>query len=130
MSTSVDHVVLAPSPESAATARRFVSRALDSVGASGSRDVGVLLTSEVVTNALLYAQSRIVVRVSTNDDQTSASSVRVAVEDASTHPIRERNVGLDATSGRGLTIVASLAERWGVDLHSDGKVVWFELPRK
>jgi hypothetical protein len=32
-----------------------------------------------------------------------------------------------ATSGRGLRIVAALADRWGVTPNPDGKTVWFEL---
>jgi anti-sigma regulatory factor (Ser/Thr protein kinase) len=131
MSSSGHEVVLGPAMTSAAEARRFVGDALESAGATTSREVGVLLASEVVTNALLYAQSRIVVRVSTDDGTTPPTSVRVAVEDASLHPVRERHVGPDATSGRGLAIVAELAERWGVDeLPDRGKVVWFELPRR
>ena len=32
------------------------------------------------------------------------------------------------TSGRGLLIVATLADRWGVDADDRTKTVWFELP--
>jgi hypothetical protein len=38
-----------------------------------------------------------------------------------------RSVPLDATTGRGLLIVDSLASRWGVIEHDGGKSVWFEV---
>jgi anti-sigma regulatory factor (Ser/Thr protein kinase) len=121
-------VVLRPTPSSAAAARRFVAGALEELGASGSRDVGELLASELVTNAVLYAQGRIVVRVHTDDG--GGTIVRVEVEDESSAPVRERHVGVEATSGRGLSLVRQLASRWGVEqTDGDGKVVWFELPR-
>lgn len=120
-------MILTPAPESAAQARRFVAGALEALGARASRDVGVLLTSELVTNALLYAQSPVVVRVGASG--APAGSVRIEVSDESAHPVRERNAGLDATSGRGLSIVKKLATRWGVDeIPGDGKTVWFEVP--
>lgn len=33
----------------------------------------------------------------------------------------------DGTHGRGLVLVQSLADAWGVRAHGVGKVVWFEL---
>ena len=35
--------------------------------------------------------------------------------------------GPDDECGRGLLIVRSLATRWGVLEHAEGKTVWFEL---
>ncbi|WP_425581672.1 ATP-binding protein [Streptomyces stramineus] len=41
---------------------------------------------------------------------------------------RELNgAGAAATSGRGLLLVHSLADGWGVRAHAVGKAVWFEL---
>jgi hypothetical protein len=34
----------------------------------------------------------------------------------------------DAVTGRGLMMIDSAAERWGIDESSEGKAVWFELP--
>jgi anti-sigma regulatory factor (Ser/Thr protein kinase) len=118
-------VELPPRPTSAAEARRFVSRALRSVD-PGTREISVLLTSELVTNALLYAQGRIVLRVTPVDH-----AWRVGVHDGSHQPINPRHVGLEATSGRGLALVEQLATAWGVEVHGDddGKEVWFEVPR-
>lgn len=119
------HLELPPRPASAARARRFVKTALDDADAS-SREIGVLLASELVTNAVLYAQGSITVRVSARD-----AAFRVAVTDGTAGEVQPRQVGIDATSGRGLALVERLASAWGVEVSSegDGKEVWFEVPR-
>ncbi|MFH9175156.1 ATP-binding protein [Streptomyces albogriseolus] len=33
----------------------------------------------------------------------------------------------DAENGRGMTLIDALSDRWGVDLHRDGKVTWCEI---
>ncbi|WP_371101709.1 ATP-binding protein [Streptomyces sp. PU_AKi4] len=33
----------------------------------------------------------------------------------------------DAEGGRGMALIDALAERWGIDLHDNGKVTWCEL---
>lgn len=116
---------LPPRPASAAEARQFVGSALGDADA-GSREVGVLLASELVTNAVLYAQGSITVRVSPRP-----ASYRIAVSDGSPADVRPRQVGIDATSGRGLALVERLSLAWGVEVSSDGdgKEVWFEVPR-
>lgn len=102
----------------------FVARVLQGRSAD-EREIGVLLTSELVTNALLYAQGRITVRVIDGD-----GAVRVTVHDAGRQPVAPRRVSTEATSGRGLALVEQLASSWGVDLvEDDGKEVWFEVAR-
>jgi anti-sigma regulatory factor (Ser/Thr protein kinase) len=124
MGTNEQRVELRPRPASAGEARKFVARALRSVD-PGTRDIGVLLASELVTNALLYVQGRIVLQVTPVE-----RAWRVAVHDASRRPVDPRHVSLDATSGRGLALVAQLSSAWGVEVHEDdGKEVWFEVPR-
>jgi len=124
MGNGEQRVELPPRPTSAAEARRFVARALRSVEPS-VREVGVLLASELVTNALLYAQGRITVRVTPVDH-----AWRVAVHDGSPTDIRPRQVGVEATSGRGLALVEQLSTSWGVERDDGtGKEVWFEVPR-
>jgi hypothetical protein len=124
MGTTEQRLDLPPRPTSAAEARRFVAKALKAVDPQ-VREVGVLLASELVTNALLYAQGRITVRVLPVVD-----AWRVAVHDGSPTDVRPRQVGLEATSGRGLALVEQLSTSWGVE-HDDahGKEVWFEVPR-
>lgn len=118
-------VELPPRPGSAAVARHFVADALAATG-DEQREIAVLLTSELVTNALLYAQSPITVRV-----LQRGTTYRVGVRDESPVELRPRHVGIDATSGRGLSLVQQLSGTWGVDeFDGSGKEVWFELPRE
>jgi anti-sigma regulatory factor (Ser/Thr protein kinase) len=124
MGANEHQVELPPRPASAAEARRFVARALRSVD-PGIREIGVLLASELVTNALLYAQGRILLRVLPVDH-----AWRVVVHDRSQRPVNPRHVGLEATSGRGLALVEQLSSAWGVEVDDEeGKEVWFEVPR-
>jgi anti-sigma regulatory factor (Ser/Thr protein kinase) len=101
-----------------------VRRALeDSEVAGDVVETVELLTSEVITNALVHARSapELAVRV-------RPQVVRVEVVDGSpVVPIR-RSIEAEALSGRGIAIVDSLASSWGVtDLSPDGKTVWFEV---
>lgn len=115
---------LPPRPASAAEARRFIGRALQPLTTPEHREIGILLASELVTNALLYAEGRIRVGVATDDER-----VRITVRDRSTSPARPKQVGVEATSGRGLSLVERLSSAWGVEsVPDDGKEVWFELP--
>jgi anti-sigma regulatory factor (Ser/Thr protein kinase) len=116
-------VELLPSPTTPASAREFVSTALRSKRvAPETVDIARLLTSELVTNAVVHARSPMVVSVHVTDRR-----VRVEVQDldgAAAQPLRS---DVADTHGRGLTIVSRLARDWGVEEHGDGKTVWFEL---
>jgi anti-sigma regulatory factor (Ser/Thr protein kinase) len=113
----------APEPESVARARRFVADALRQ--AEPSEDVGMRVTalvSELASNAVLHARTEFRVIV-----KPGRSSIRVAVKDSSPNkPVRKEYGILDPT-GRGLVVVESMADRWGVEPADDGKVVWFEI---
>ena len=115
---------LDPAPTSPARARRFVRRALEREGASAAVDVTELLTSELVTNAVLYSQGSIELSVSTDDEQ-----VVVVVTDCNPAPPRPRCSDVRSPSGRGLLLVGELADDWGVTGDRTGKQVWFALRR-
>jgi len=58
----------------------------------------------------------------------SRQLVEVRVTDGGApHEPRQRSVGPDAVDGRGLAIVAALADRWGVERDGLGQSVWAEL---
>ena len=117
-------VELPPRPSSAREARRFVARALKDA-APEARDVGVLLASELVTNAVLYSQGRIVLEVEPRD-----ATYRICIHDPMPCDVEPRRTPVTATSGRGLLLVEQLAQSWGVQSPVDsGKDVWFEVPR-
>jgi DNA-binding NarL/FixJ family response regulator len=111
-------------PQSAASARRFVDETLHRWQCDELFDVVALLTSELVTNAILHAQSEIELSVSMTPD-----AIRIDVVDHSAAMPNPRTAAEEDTSGRGLGLVEALATSWGVDERPGGKSVWFELPR-
>jgi DNA-binding NarL/FixJ family response regulator len=115
---------LEAAPQSAASARRFVDETLRRWHCDELFDVVALLTSELVTNAILHAHSDIELSVS-----LTPNGVRIDVVDQSGQMPTPREAGDEDTSGRGLGLVEALAMSWGVDERPGGKSVWFELPR-
>ncbi|AIR96136.1 SpoIIE family protein phosphatase [Streptomyces glaucescens] len=115
-----------PGPESVARARRFVRAALGDAApelAADLLDTAELLTSELVTNAVLHARTDIDVSARAADGR-----VRVTVRD---HRPSRLLVPQDcppyAGTGQGLALVDRLASRHGVETGDTAKTVWFEL---
>lgn len=106
---------------SAAAAREFVRIALEGSD-EGIIEVIAVLTSELVTNAVLHAGPPIQLELS-----WSTGRVRVAVTDGGADRPVARSPELEETSGRGLMIVSALAEGWGVEPVPAGKRVWAEV---
>lgn len=111
-------------PSSAKEARDFVRRVLDSWDCDDPDEVALLLTSEVVSNAVLHAATRLALDVRLDED---ADLLRVSVRDGSARPAAPRTPADGVPGGRGLLLVDRLARRWGSRSDGDGKVVWFEL---
>jgi anti-sigma regulatory factor (Ser/Thr protein kinase) len=110
----------APSPESAAEARQFVGSAVQ--GTSVDRANALLLTSELVNNAIMHAESEFEVRVSIED----GDAVRVVVVNHAPQLLllsREPST----EGGRGLALIDQLANSWGFERRDDMKLVWFML---
>lgn len=108
---------------SARTARRLVSSLLHDTGNDRWRDAAELAVSEVVTNAVLHARSPI--RLLATVD---ARQVRVEVRDDHPDLPTERHYDAQATTGRGMGLVAAVASSHGVrSLGPVGKVVWFTV---
>ncbi|MFJ9774727.1 ATP-binding protein [Kitasatospora sp. NPDC101157] len=120
------HLTLDPADLVAVGAVRHRLRAaLSHWGVPELSDTAELLTSELVTNALLHTTKGAVFEAVLGSD----SRLRVEVEDGTSRlPGRRRDPEPEyATSGRGLLLVEALADSWGVQLRGDGKVTWFEL---
>jgi anti-sigma regulatory factor (Ser/Thr protein kinase) len=113
-------IALGAVPASSHAARNFVGATLDRWGRGDLVEVAVLLTSELVTNAIIHAGTDLVVTVRREGDRA-----RVAVHDEEITPPRRREPGLDG--GRGLALVEALAGAWGTFPRGEGKAVWFEL---
>lgn len=108
-------------------ARRFVRTCLRKWGLDRLTDIAVLLTSEIVTNAVLHAGphsplSAIVVNLT-----QTAGTTRVEVVDGDIALPVVGSGEVDKQSGRGLLLLDALADSWGVSAGSDEKAVWFEL---
>ncbi|WP_405744712.1 ATP-binding protein [Streptomyces sp. NBC_01525] len=122
---SVDEVLFPSRPESAGAARRLTHRVLfDQWDLSPQlAQNAVLLVSELVGNAVRHTGARrFGLRM-----LRRRGWIRIEVRDPSRGlpclmPVRELDV-----SGRGLFLVDTLSDRWGVDLLPRGKTTWFEM---
>ncbi|MFF9061258.1 ATP-binding protein [Streptomyces sp. NPDC101213] len=103
--------------------RRALRELLRHWGRPGQSETAELLTSELVTNALVHTDRDAVLTAT-----VGPGGLRVEVRDfAAGRPRPRRRDADEATHGRGLVLVQSLADAWGVRTHSIGKAVWFEL---
>ncbi|MFQ3555533.1 SpoIIE family protein phosphatase [Streptomyces gramineus] len=108
-----------------ARARAHVRALLLRWGArDGTRDNAVLLTSELVTNAVRFATGPVTVRLI-----RSGHGLLVEVGDTGNGRPRLSRGGLFDDAGRGLHVVHKLTSRWGVRWTDAGKVVWAEVVR-
>ncbi len=120
------HLHVDPLPRVVGEARRFV-RAHAPDLPPDTEDALLLLTSELVTNAVLHARTPMTITVSEGD-----GTIRVEVRDA--HPAlpQTRRYNVDTATGRGLRLLETMASAWGVlkvpHAQQPGKIVWFEVP--
>jgi PAS domain S-box-containing protein len=119
---------LTTEPQAVRAARRFVAatfcawprlRTDDDL-----QDTALLLTSEIVTNAIRHGQGPINLRLRHVEQELT-----IEVTD---HSTRQPQPHLLATgeAGRGLILVHALANTWGVRPINNGKTVWFTLNLK
>ncbi len=83
--------------------------------------VGLIVT-ELAANAVVHAHSPFDVVLSKIN-----RGVRVAVCDSSATPPMKSAAPTFASSGRGLTVVDALADRWGHRRIRGGKMVWADV---
>jgi anti-sigma regulatory factor (Ser/Thr protein kinase) len=112
-----------PDPLAPRQARAFVGSFLKAWGLADLVDRAELLTSEVVTNAVVHGHSPVRVVV-----EAQSSSALVEVKDTSQTPVVvEVQEVAEADRGRGMMLVDALSDRWGWWKEEGGKVVWFAL---
>jgi len=118
-----------PEPTAAAAARRFVRETLTSWQLSDRDDLvadAVLLTSELVTNAVVHAGTAVQLTC-----RLDGAAVEVSVLDG--HPARmipdppSGAAEAHRPNGRGLLLPGALSSSWGVTYAPTAKVVWFRL---
>ncbi|MBT2449406.1 ATP-binding protein [Streptomyces sp. ISL-43] len=115
-----------PRPESVGLARDFAITTLTSWGLHSPAEDIRLCVSELASNALIHGSDYdhgFLVKLNADDD-----SVRLEVHDSRPRHRREPEITQAVETdiaGRGLQIVAVLADGWGVeDRRPSGKIVW------
>lgn len=106
-------------------ARRFMAETLEVWDIGDLLDNVNLLVTELVTNAVVHAESDAEVAV-----VLTGTRLRVEVADRGDALPTPRDAADFDTSGRGMALVEALAAAWGTEPRPDGgKVIWFELER-
>lgn len=110
--------------ESASQARQLVRAALNTWQLSHLIDDGQLIVSELVANAVQHSHCR---RIHVSVERPTESRVRVVVSDKSQSKPVVATPGVDEEAGRGLLLIGSVADDWGIDYRRWGKAVWADL---
>lgn len=111
-----------PSRHASVSMARILVRSALSGFPEQTVETALLLTSELVTNAVRRSDPCIRLRIEAVDGR-----VLVAVVDFSKEPPQLREPPPDADGGRGLQLVDALSASWGWVPDDAGKQVWFEL---
>jgi histidine kinase-like protein len=122
-SRRVDRLQLWPEHGAPSTARAFTRRMWQHWQLPGDSGSALLVTSELVTNAVLHARTdHLELSLAVHDDR-----MRIAVRDRDTRTPASRLLSGDQLGGRGLLLVDALSVGWGVLPADDGKAVWAVL---
>lgn len=108
-------------PSSVGSARAFVEATLSAWNLEPLIDTATLLTSELATNAVLHARTPFRLSIVLDTDLV------IEVTDGSADLPREGEADPGAERGRGLQVLANLADRWGTRTEREGKTIWFAL---
>lgn len=106
---------------SAFLARRFVEQFVAERTLDGAAGVLCLIASELVTNAILHGAEPVELTLHCQDGEVT---IEVADGDPRINNVRLRAGDQPDPGGRGLRVVASLADRWGARPSLSGKTVW------
>ncbi|MEU9160751.1 ATP-binding protein [Streptomyces sp. NPDC048424] len=110
-------------PEAAPIARSAVRRQLDVWGVDEETAYTTqLIVSELVGNAVRYGSPPLRLRL------IHERMLTCEVSDSATSSPHVKHARTVDETGRGLFIIASLAEQWGTRYQEQGKSVWAELP--
>jgi anti-sigma regulatory factor (Ser/Thr protein kinase) len=135
---------LTPGLVAAAEAREYIRAAISAWQVPVDTEVAVLLTSELVTNAITHGQPANGRELAGGEPagaglvnsepvmlsiRCSRGELRVEVHDQSCDmpPPKPRDALAESETGRGLMLVAALAAKWGFYRTPAGKAVYFTL---
>ncbi|MEU6592327.1 SpoIIE family protein phosphatase [Streptomyces sp. NPDC046881] len=107
-------------PAAVAGARRFAADTLDSWGLDALSFATELIVSELVTNAIRYGKPPVHLRLVLD------SALTCEVFDTNSTAPHMRRARTFDEGGRGLLLVAQVAERWGTRHDREGKTIWSE----
>lgn len=113
----------AAEPSGIARVRHEARKTLDDWGVDDVSDAAELAASELLTNALLYGRAEILALELTLDE----CWLSLSVPDANPTPPYPCGIDEQAEGGRGVLLVAGLADAWGFRATSDGKSVFAEF---
>lgn len=123
MPLSTHTLDLAPAPRAAKLARTFVREHAPDLSDETENSL-LLLTSELVSNAVVHARTQIELTFVVTE-----ASVVVAVHDLDLATALQDPYAADREGGWGLQLVAALAEASSTDMDpAGGKTAWFRLP--
>ncbi|MFF8596885.1 SpoIIE family protein phosphatase [Streptomyces sp. NPDC015220] len=112
---------VATEPSAVHVARENVTEQLSRWGMEESAFTTELIVSELLTNAIRHACGPIGLRL------IHEHALICEVSDASNTSPHLRRAGSTDEGGRGLFLVAQIAQRWGTRYTGSGKVIWAEL---
>ncbi|MFG2874159.1 SpoIIE family protein phosphatase [Streptomyces sp. NPDC048337] len=112
---------LSSDPSVVADARRHATDQLTAWGLEEASFVTELLVSELVTNAIRYGEPPVQLRLI-----HESTTLICEVSDASNTAPHMRRARIFDEGGRGLLLVAQLAQRWGTRHAPIGKTIWAE----
>ena len=120
---ALEQIQLPPEPEAVREAREIAARLCAATALPPAVcETAILLTSEIVTNAVVHARTPAQVTI-----LAAPIMIRVEVVDADPDLPAIKPPSAQRLNGRGLHLVEACASRWGVEQRADGKVVWFEI---
>jgi anti-sigma regulatory factor (Ser/Thr protein kinase) len=126
--TVLGSVTVRGEPEQVSRARGFVARTLAAAGLPGvDSDAATLLTSELVTNAVLHTASGKPGGMVTVVVLGLPDGVLVEVRDGGSASAPVVKTDALAGEGQGLYLVQQLAAQWGYRRDQAGTTVWFHL---
>lgn len=119
--TPDQHRTFSTSTRSPSAARRFVDAHCCPEHSAFAQDALLLITSELVTNAVFYGQPPITVQLCCR-----GTEIRLVVGDAG--PGLPDEQGTSGRLGTGLRIVAGIAKEWGTTRRAGSNEVWCRVP--
>jgi anti-sigma regulatory factor (Ser/Thr protein kinase) len=103
-------------------ARRWITELCHAWGCAELCDLASLMVTELVTNVYLHAGTDCLIEAA-----YAQPTLSVAVTDEDDSEVSPGAASKTAENGRGLAVVAALADAWGTCLNGGTKQVWFDL---